>query len=152
MCNDECPSTSCHLPFYHEDSNLYLERALVKEDIHIETSSSPHLPVCPTIRNTSTCIGDTPRSSVSLSDELSPRVTQSSEVVHDEFENSPITEHTSHSLSSLCMHEDDTSNQLVEAGNSIKTCDRDGFHPESSFEIKNSSHPQAMHDMVHASK
>lgn len=79
-------------------------------------------------------------------------MTQGSESIHDEVENSLITECSSHSLSSLCVHEDNSSNQLVEAEKSGETYDRDGFHPKSSFEISNNSHPQSMHDLVHASE
>ena len=79
-------------------------------------------------------------------------MTQGSEVVHDEVENNLITERTSHSLSSLLFHEDNSSNQLVEAKTFGSTYDRDGCHPKSSFEISNNINPQSMHDLVHASK
>lgn len=83
---DERPSTSCDLSFSHDNSNPYLECVPVKEDINIETSSSPHFSVCPTIHNTSTCIRDTPCSLNSSSDDISSQLTQGSEVFHDEFE------------------------------------------------------------------
>ena len=103
LCYDKCPSTSGDLPFYHGNYNSDLECSPVKEEVHIETSSSPHLPVCPTIHNVSTCVKDTPHSLVSSSNELSPELTQGSEVFHDEIENSLITECTSHSPSSLLL-------------------------------------------------
>ena len=139
ICHDKCPSTSCDLDF-----------PLVKEYFHIETSSSPHFPTCPTIQNTSTCIRDTPFSLTSSSDDLSPQLTQGSEVVHDEVENNLIIERTSHSQSSLLLHEDNSSSQLVEPKKCSETYDRDGFYPKRNYEISNNNHPQGMHDLVQA--
>jgi len=82
-------------------ANLDLGCALVKEYVHIKTSSSIHLPMCPTIHNESTCIRDIPCSLVSSSNELSPQLKQGSDVFHDKIENSIIIERTSHSPSSL---------------------------------------------------
>ena len=174
ICHDERPSKSCDLLVSHEYFNLDLEFASVKEDVPIETSPSPHVPLCPTIQNTSTCNKDTPCSLSYSSNELSPRLTQGSEVVHDEFENSQIAENSSHPSSYLLLHEDNSPNQLsheispihlslnalskeplqssnlivVEAEKFGGTCDKDGCHPESSFEIRNNFQPQTMNDLV----
>lgn len=108
--------------------------------------------MCPTIHNASMCIRDTPCYLTSSSNELYPRLTQGSEVVHDEVENSLIIERISHSLSSLLLHEDNSSSQLAEAEKSSATCDRDGCHSERTSEIRNNNHPQSMHGLVQASK
>lgn len=71
ICCDEHPCTSCDLMFSHENSSSNLECAPVKEDICIETSFSRHLPIYPTIHNASTCVGDTPCSLSTSSNELS---------------------------------------------------------------------------------
>ncbi len=70
VCCDEHPITSCDMFFSHVHSNSDLEFPPVKEDVHIKTSSSPHLPMCPTIQNASD--EDTPCSLSSSYDELSP--------------------------------------------------------------------------------
>jgi len=44
------------------------------------------------------------------------------------------------------------SNMIVEDEKSGEICDRDGCHLLSSFEIKNNSYPQTIHDLVQASK
>jgi len=49
---------------------------MVKEDIHIEASSTPHLHVCPIIHSASTCVRDTPHSLASSYYELSSQSTQ----------------------------------------------------------------------------
>ncbi len=152
ICRDEHPNTSCDLLFSHEDSNSDQECASVKEDVHTKTSSSPHLPMCPTTHNASTRVRDTPRSLVSSSNYLYPQFTQGSEVFRDEVENSLIIECSFDSPPSLLLHEDNSSNQLVEVEKYGETCDRDGCHLESSFEINKNNHTQAMHDLVHASK
>jgi len=152
ICHDECPSTSCDLPFSHEYSNSELEHASVKEDICIETSPSPHFPLCPTIHNASTCGRDTPCSFFSPFDELSPQLTQGGDVVHDKIENCLIIERPSHFPSSLLLHEYNSSNHLPKAKKSGEICDRDGCHPEKSFEISTNNHPQVMHDLVQTSK
>lgn len=120
ICHEKCPSTSCYLIFSHEISNSDLECANVKEYIHIETFSSPHLPICPTIHDTYTCGRDTQCSLASPSDELSPRLTQGNEYVHDEVEINLITECSSHSPSSLHVHEDDSSISLLKLRNMVK--------------------------------
>jgi len=79
-------------------------------------------------------------------------LTQGSEAIHDKIENSLITECSSHSPSSLLLHEDDSSNQLAEIEKYGETYDKDDCHFERSFEISNNSHPQAIHDLVQASK
>jgi len=93
--------------------------------------------VCPIIRNASPCSEDIPRSLASSSHELSPRSTQGNEVMHDE--NSLNTKDSSHSSSSCVLHEDNSSSQFAE--NFDEACDRDGCHPERSFEINNNIHP-----------
>jgi len=50
------------------------------------------------------------------------------------------------------FHEENSSRKLDEAQKFDQACDRDGFHPKSSFEISSNNHPQAMHDLVHISK
>lgn len=102
ICCDERQSTSYDLLFSHVHSNSNLECAPVKVDIHIETSFSPHLPMCPTIHSASTCDGNTTCSFASSSNELSPRSTQGSEFVHDE--NSLNAHDSSHSSSSCMLH------------------------------------------------
>jgi len=85
VCHDEFPSTSYDISVPHEYFDLDLESTSIKEDVHIKNSPSPHYPLCPTIRNTSTYNEDTPSSFLSSSDVLSPRLTQGAEVVHDEI-------------------------------------------------------------------
>lgn len=148
VCCDEHPSTSYDILSSHVHSNLDLECALVEEDIHIKSSSAPHLPVYPIIHSASTCIRDTLVSLVSSSYELSPRSIQGNGVVHDE--NSLNTQDSSHSSSSCVLHEDNCSSQLTR--NFDEAYDRDGCHPKRSFEISNNNHPQDMHDLVHISK
>jgi len=84
VCRDELPSTSFGLLSSHVHYNSDLECAPVKEDIHIEASSAPHLPMCPIIHSISTCVGDTPCSLASSSYDLSAQSTQGNEFVHDE--------------------------------------------------------------------
>lgn len=173
VCHDEFPSTSYDLSISHEYFNLDLESGYVKEYFHIETSFSPHYPLCPIVCNKYTCDRDNPCSLVSSSNELSPQLTQGSEVVHGEIENSQIIEYPSHSSSSLILHEDNSSNHLsheispnhfslnmlseeplqlsnliVEVEKSGDTCDEDGCHRVRSFEIRNNSYPQTIHDLV----
>jgi len=50
------------------------------------------------------------------------------------------------------LHEDNSLSHLARAGKFDEACDRDGYHPNRSFEINNNNHPQAMHDLVHISK
>jgi len=68
--------------------------------------------MCPKIRNTSTCDEDTSCSSFFASDELSPWLTQGSEVVNDETENNQIIESPSHPSSTLILHEGNYSNRI----------------------------------------
>lgn len=150
VCCDECPRTSCDLLFSHLHSNLDLECAPVKENIHIETSFAPHFPVCPTIQIASTCNRDTTCSLAPSYDELSPWSTQGSEVVHDK--NSLNVQDSSHLSSSCVFHEDNLSCQLAKTENFDEACDKYRCHPKRSFEISNNIDPQAMHDLVHISK
>ena len=71
ICHDECPSTSCDLLFSQEDFNLDLECALVREEIHIETASSPQFPLCPT-HSSSSLLWHEDNSSNQLSHPMSP--------------------------------------------------------------------------------
>jgi len=132
------------------NSNSDLECAPVKEDVHIETSFASHLLVYPTIHSASTCSWDTPCSLTSSSDELSPPLTQGSEVVHDE--NSFNAQDSSHSSSSCMLHEDNSSMHHAKAEKFDEACDRYGCHPKSNFEISNNIHRQVMYDLVHISK
>lgn len=99
--------------FSHEEINLDLEYASVKEYVHIQTSSSPHLPLCTIIHNASTCGKDTSCFLAPPSDELSPRLTKGNESLHDEVEKSLIIECSSHSPSYLRVHEDESSNKSL---------------------------------------
>lgn len=173
--HDECPITSLNISVSNEYFNLDLESILVKEYVHIKTSSSPHYPLYLTICNPSTCDEDTPCSWVSSFDEVSPWLTLGGEVVHDEIENYKIIENPSHPSSYLLLHEDNSSNNLsheislihfifefvikkyfdlrnlvVEVKKFGKICDRDGFYMIRSGFIKtnNRSYPQTMHDLV----
>lgn len=103
VCSDEFPITLLDLFFSHVHSNLDLECMSVKVDIHIKTSFALHFPMCPTIRNTSTCGRDTHCSLSSSFNELSPSSTQDSEVVHNENDLNSLE--SSHSSSSFVLHE-----------------------------------------------
>lgn len=109
VCDNECPNASSDLSVSHEDLTFDPKSDSVKEYVFIEASSSPHRPLCSANCNESICDEDTPCSLFSSSDELS----QGSEVVHDEIENNQNIEYFSHPLSSLLLHEDNSSNQLA---------------------------------------
>jgi len=84
---DECPSAPTNLLVskeYFDLKDLYLESNSVKEDILMESFSSVHYPLWPTIFNALTCEEDTPCSSSSSSNELNFGLTQCSEVIHHE--------------------------------------------------------------------
>jgi len=84
---DEFPSALTDLPVSQEDFDLkYLdiEYVSVKEDVLMETPSSPHSPLCSTFCNVLTYDEDTPCFSSSSSNELNFELTQDSEDIHDE--------------------------------------------------------------------
>lgn len=177
-CNDGFPSVTFNLPNSQEDFDLKyldLESISVEEDVIMETSSSPHYPLCSTFCNSSTCEEYTPCCLCSSSNELDFKLTPDSEVIHDEEEGNKLIKYPFHSLSFPIFHEENSSiqvahdicliypslevkleesfdlgNMFVENVNYDQICDVHDFHLGNNdlVEITDGSFPYIMHDLI----
>lgn len=163
----------------HEDFDLDLESYLVEEHVITKTSSSSHYPVCSNIFDAFTCNIDTPWSTIYSSNDLTSQLRLGGEIIHDENENNKIIEYSFHSLSSLLLHEENSSNELaheiflihtssnlwleeyfnlsnmvVDFEKSVEISEKDGCHLVSSglIETSGSIYRHTMHDLIQLSE
>lgn len=136
VCDDGFPRAPLNFPIsqeYFDLKYLDIEYVSIKEYVIMETSSSPHYPLCSTFCNATTCEEDTPCYSSSSSNELDSKLTQGSKVIHDGEEG---IKYPSHSLSFPILHEEKISIKVTHEICTIYPY-LDDMQLEESFDLGN---------------